>query len=414
MVTSDRSGVPMRSANDLHVLLLPSSYPTVASPVAGVFCRDQARALTASGVRVGVVYPDRRSLRTLSPHALWDQHGQTTTDLDGGTTTMRWSGWNIPQPELSGRLFRSMAVRLVDRYIRRHGLPDLIHAHDAVWGGAAASRVRDRYGLPYVLTEHSSGYLLGEIRDEAAAWASLAYRKASRVIAVSRYLAASIAPFGADPETIEVIGNVVDTEFFSLPESPRRPAARTRFLCLAQLQRAKGVDLLLRSFARAVAGRDWATLEIGGGNRGWEELKELATGLGISDRVTFLGRLSRHEVREALWRADALVVSSYVETFGVVLAEALATGLPVITTRCGGPEDIVSDDLGQLVPVGDEVALTEALVAFDVAAELDLDHAERRRASIVDRFSPPVIGGRLARLYGEVLGSPWREGCARD
>jgi glycosyltransferase involved in cell wall biosynthesis len=405
MVTSDRSGLPKSSTNDLHVLLLPSSYPTVASPIAGVFCRDQARALADVGVRVGVVYPDRRSLRTLSPRALWGQHGQTTTAVEGGNTTMRWSGWNIPQPELSGRLFRWMAVRLVDRYIRRHGLPDLIHAHDAVWGGAAASQAADRYGLPYVLTEHSSGYLLGEIRDEAAGWAFLAYRKASRVIAVSRYLAASIAPFGADPKALAVIGNVVDTEFFSLPESPRRPAARTRFLCLAQLQRAKGVDLLLRSFAGAVAGRDWATLEIGGGNRGWEELKELATSLGISDRVTFLGGLSRHEVREALWRADALVVSSYVETFGVVLAEALATGLPVITTRCGGPEDIVSANLGQFVPVGDQTALTQALVAFDVAAELDLDRARQRRASIVDRFSSPVIGERLRRLYGEVLGS---------
>lgn len=394
----------MHSVRRPHVLLLPSSYPTVASPVAALFCRDQARAVVASGARVGVVYADRRSLRTLSPRALREQHGQTEMTVEGGVTTIRWFGWNLPHREASGHLFRSMAVRLVGRYIKRHGMPDLIHAHGAVWAGAAASQASERYGIPYVLTEHSSGYQLGEIRGEAAAWAGLAYRKAARVVAVSRSLSAAIAPFGATPEAVEVIGNVVDTDFFLIPERVRRPAGRTRFLCLAQLQPAKGVDLLLRSFARAVAGRDRATLEIGGGNRGWDELRTLAAELGIANRVTFLGQLSRDEVREALWRADALVVSSYVETFGVVLAEAMATGLPVITTRCGGAQDIVSEDLGQLVPVGDESALSQAMLAFDPVAELDPDRATQRRASIVERFSAPVIAERLTRLYGEVIG----------
>ncbi len=408
-----RSELEFDVGGRMHVLLLPSSYPTAASPVAALFCRDQAQALVRSGVRVGVVYPDRRSLRTLSPRAVLEQHGQIQTTIDGGATTMRWSGWNIPQREASGHLFRSMAVRLIGRYIERYGMPDLIHAHEAVWAGAAASQAAERYGLPYVLTEHSSGYVLGEIHGEAAAWAGLAYRKASRVIAVSRFLAASIAPFGAAPEAVEVIANVVDTDFFTLPDRPRRPSGRTRFLCLAQLQPAKGIDLLLRSFARAVAGRDWATLEIGGGNRGWEALKELATELGIAERVTFLGRLSRHEVRKALWRADVLVVSSYVETFGVVLGEALATGLPVITTRCGGPEDIVSEDLGRFVPVGDETAMTQALLEFDPVVELDPDRAERRRASIASRFSHAVIGQRLTHLYGDVIGRSDWEGGAR-
>ena len=250
-----RSELEFDVGGRMHVLLLPSSYPTAASPVAALFCRDQAQALVRSGVRVGVVYPDRRSLRTLSPRAVLEQHGQTQTTVDGGATLMRWSGWNIPQREASGHLFRSMAVRLIGRYIERYGMPDLIHAHEAVWAGAAASQAAERFGLPYVLTEHSSGYVLGEIHGEAAAWAGLAYRKASRVIAVSRFLAASIAPFGAAPEAVEVIANVVDTDFFTLPDRPRRPSGRTRFLCLAQLQPAKGIDLLLRSFARAVAGR---------------------------------------------------------------------------------------------------------------------------------------------------------------
>src|SRR5690606_9435676 len=77
--------------------------------------------------------------------------------------------------------------------------------------------------------------------------------------------------------------------------------------------------------------------------------------------VTFLGKLSRGEVRMALSNCNAFVLPSRFETFGVVLVEALAMGVPVIATRCGGPEDIVTENTGVLVPVDDRQALAEAL-----------------------------------------------------
>ena len=390
----------------LHVLLLPSSFPSVASPLAGLFAWNQARALRALGVRVGAVYPDRRSLRSLSLAACRGQHGQVSGAIEDGISTIRWQGWNVPHRVASGRLFRAVAHRLVDRYVRAHGRPDLIHAHGALWAGAAAAGVTGRLGLPYVVTEHSSAFLLDAVHGPEAAWARRAFARSELVIAVSRALADGLGPFVADPGSVRVVGNVVDTDFFGLPDVPRTLGGGARLLCIAQLQPAKGVDVLLRSFARAVGAHKAMVLEIGGGNRGWEPLRALAADLGIADRVAFLGPLTRAEVRDALWRADALVVPSHVETFGVVAAEALATGLPVIATRSGGPEDIIEDGLGRLVPVGDEVALAEAMTALDPPSEHRAELAERRRASIVPRFSPDAIGHRLVDVYQEVLRGP--------
>jgi len=84
--------------------------------------------------------------------------------------------------------------------------------------------------------------------------------------------------------------------------------------------------------------------------------------------VEFTGALSRSETRRQMWSANALVLPSEFETFGVVLIEALATGIPVIATRCGGPEEIVTPAEGVLINRGDETELTRAMISIRTRA----------------------------------------------
>jgi glycosyltransferase involved in cell wall biosynthesis len=162
----------------------------------------------------------------------------------------------------------------------------------------------------------------------------------------------------------------------------------------------KGTDVLLRAFAQAFAGRGDVVLEIGGGGPLEPSLRALAAELGIAGQTTFLGLLTRAQVREAMWRADAFVLPSHIETFGVVVIEAMATGLPVASTACGGPQDtVVPGETGLLVPPGDPAALAAAMRRL---------HAERgawaaRAGSIRRRaeacFSHPVVVRRLLEVY---------------
>ena len=134
----------------------------------------------------------------------------------------------------------------------------------------------------------------------------------------------------------------------------------------------------------------------------WDDhLKGIAP-RGVRSQVTFLGAIPRDAVREAMWAADCFVLPSHAENFGVVLIEALATGLPVISTRCGGPEDIVNDDVGILLRPGDERGLADALAAMRGRPAVD---PQAVRAYGVGRFGYAVVGPRLRDLYRAVLTS---------
>src|SRR5262249_62288753 len=94
-----------------------------------------------------------------------------------------------------------------------------------------------------------------------------------------------------------------------------------------------------------------------------EALQRHAVELGMSDHVTFLGHRSPLEVAQAMAKSTVVVLPSRAESFGSVLVEALACGTPVVATRCGGPEDIVNDDVGKLVPKEDARALADGLLS---------------------------------------------------
>lgn len=385
----------------LHVLLIPSWYPTKDQPQRGIFFKEQAQALQEAGVRVGVVYTELRSLRALRLRSLRDYHFQITVEFEDGIHTARFNAWNLPHHRLRGQLFVKSILRLLDHYQRRFGRPHLLHAHSALWGGVAAREASRRLAIPYVITEHSTGYAQGMIQPWHHSYLRAVFGDARRVIAVSTGMMRRIEPFvGGRP--VDIIPNSVDTSFFTLPPQPRE---RTpfRFVTVAFLKPKKGIDVLLRAFARAFEGRDDVILEIGGDGPQRQELESLADALGLREKVQFLGLLNRHQVREALWRANAFVLPSRFETFGVVLIEAMATGLPVVATRCGGPEDFVHPEVGVIVEPEDVEALGGALRQVRDRYKDPEAHAANIRHYVMQQFSKESVAARLRQLYSEVL-----------
>jgi glycosyltransferase involved in cell wall biosynthesis len=127
-------------------------------------------------------------------------------------------------------------------------------------------------------------------------------------------------------------------------------------------------------------------------------LEDLATALNIDDQVRFTGTLDREEVRAAYSSSDVFVLASRTEPFGVVLVEAMATGLPLVATRSGGPEDIVTPNTGILVPTDDPEALAAAVKTLR-DAPADRFRAETIRSVAVDRYSSDAFVQRSRSLY---------------
>jgi glycosyltransferase involved in cell wall biosynthesis len=379
-----------------HVLFLPSFYSDPDKPIVGVFFKDQAKAVAAAGAKVGLAFVEPRGLRNIGPAALAQSHWQISFDIEEGLPTVRMHAWNSHLASTPGGLaWVWLTRRLMRRYIAAFGRPDLIHAHNAVWAGVAASRIRCEHQIPYVVTEHSTRYTGEVVPQPEAKWAAEGYRGASTVIAVSRALAGAIAPYAGKPI---VMPNCVDTDYFS-PAGNTVRAGGFRFLAVAHLFARKGFDILLRAFATAFPGGA-ETLAIGGAGPMMSELVALAHKLGLAGRVSFLGGLDRNAVRAAMREADAFVLPSSRETFGVVLLEAMSVGLAIVATRSGGPEEFVTPEVGVLVPPGDVGALAAALREVRASRRY---HSDEIRSFVRSRYDYAVVAKRLIEIYRQTI-----------
>jgi glycosyltransferase involved in cell wall biosynthesis len=385
-----------------HVLVIPSWYPTRLNPISGVFFREQTRALRKYGLTMGVVAPDLRSLRSFRQGKLWGSRFQRTFGGDEGIPTFRVHGWSVPKLHgLNRAVWLRQANRLIETYVGQFGKPDVIHAHGTLWGGVAAAEASRTYDIPCVITEHSSDYLRGLILEWQIPFIEAALQDASRLFAVSASLAKAIAPYAAKRE-IRVIPNTVDVNFFTIP-GETRPSQPFRFLSVALLTANKGIHLLLRAFQKAFKGRHDVLLEIGGDGEQRKYLEKLTLQLGVDGQVRFLGMLNREQVRESMWRSHAFVLPSYRETFGVVLIEAMATGLPVIATRSGGPEEFVDDRVGQLVAPGSVDELCWALIEARMGEGATLLPGTAIREAMVKSFSEEAVARKLCQQYRDVM-----------
>lgn len=379
------------------VLILPSFYSCPGQECTGIFFRDQAQAVFRAGARVIVAYVEPRRLARFSWRSVRESHWQSIIAKEDGITTLRQKGWNpLLRTVAGGRVWSALLCRLVLNMCPEPDRLHVIHAHNALYAGLAARRLSRHLGIPYVVTEHASAFLTGNINPLEARIARQVYRDAAAVISVSSALARAITPY-CHTQLPRVIPNVVDASYFS-PGKVRHCDDRFQVFAGGNLTRNKGYDVLIRAFAAAFSGTPECRLTLMGDGPECASLKSLAFSLGIRDQVLFTGSVPRNMVREYMRAADVFVISSYHETFGVVAIEAIATGVPVIATRCGGPEDIVTSDTGWLVPPGAVNDMVDALQA----ARRSRPDIKTRREKFVARYSMSTVANQLLNLYRDV------------
>lgn len=385
----------------MHILILPSWYPKNPSDVGGVFFRDQALALLSYGHKVGVVSPQMKSLTTLFDRSSNDTFPYFEND-DGLPTYRKKVLAALPRlPYGNYLLFLRAARKLMADYVYEYGKPDIIHAHSAIMGGAAAAKLGREQQIPVILTEHSTGFARGSYMRWQLKLASAAVRSSKSCISVSPALGELLAEKLSAPEVYwKWIPNVV-ADRFEYSDRSVLNGRPFRFVNLALMTNKKGQKDLLQAFYHVVKSGVSAELWLGGDGPIRSELGRLARELGIWDRVSFVGLVPPDEVPALLKQVDVMVISSHYETFGVVAAEALMAGLPVIATRCGGPECVVSKGDGIMVPPKQPEAMAEAML--EIVCNIDgysaTDIANRAKV----RFSGPAVAKLLTAEYERIL-----------
>jgi glycosyltransferase involved in cell wall biosynthesis len=390
--------------NPMHILVIPTTYPSEHNQTRGIFFRDQARALKRAGFKVGVIAPILISLRHLPRGLFRFEQGKTKYDEEG-IPTYRYLQWAWLSQVQKGNLFlwERAAERIFKEYIDSFGKPDIIHVHEANFAGVFASKIKREYGIPYILTEHSSSFERGLIKDWRLPFIKDAFRNASHRIFVSPQLGKTLETWlGNDVCPWTPIPNILDPLFSEEPLLRREiPGKPFRFLNIAFMREIKGQFDLLEAFSESFRGVEEFELQLGGDGPLRKELQRLTRVLGIEGKVRFLGMLEREQVLKEMQECDVFVLSSHYETFGVVLIEALACGKPVLATACGGPESIITSENGLLVPPGDIDCLASGLQKMYNSRERYDPQAIRREC--LARYSEDVVVSQLSALYKDVV-----------
>lgn len=287
----------------------------------------------------------------------------------------------------------------VDRYVYRFGKPDVLHAHCCKSAGLAAKEIAQRLDVPYYISEHLSSGLFE--RDFGKGWQKhqwlkermrQAYEAAACVIPVSRELVDDLAPFFGKDYHYQPVSNIIDTDFFCFRE--RRQSQRFRFCCLAVADiYGKGYDVLaeaIKGLPQGGSGEGAFELHIAGRGTDLRPMQDL---FGQLPNVHLHGELDKNGVRNLLWQSDALILPSRSEAQPLVILEALATGIPVVTTECL-PESLRIPDACLLAPVGDTSMLTEKMQeVMHIAPSREFSNVVQRMAS------PSVVARQLTELF---------------
>ncbi|OGO51316.1 MAG: hypothetical protein A2148_10420 [Chloroflexi bacterium RBG_16_68_14] len=300
---------------------------------------------------------------------------------------------------------------------------DVLHSH--YWlSGVVGERLKVRWGVPHIAMFHTLGEVKSRARISEREPAPrieaerAIVRNADRIVACGRDERQLLMRlYGADPGRISVVPCGVNLDLFQpIAKAEARHQLGLRdddriLLFVGRIEPLKGVDILLGAAAQLEAEPDCFVLVIGGDSSAREgemaHLRDLASQLGIAERVSFLGAVDHERLPLFYSAADVCVVPSFYESFGLVALEAMACGTPVVASRVGGLIGTVRDgETGYLIPWRCPEPFAERL-------DLLLGNEELRRAfgqsarEAVQRYRWGNVAEAVLAIYRELIeGAP--------
>ncbi|MBU3190962.1 glycosyltransferase [Clostridium bowmanii] len=373
----------------MYIMIISRGFPTNKYKMNGIFEFDQAKALAKAGSKVVFAAIDMRSIRR------WRKWGLERHEVDGvNVYVINIPGGRLPKAIL--HKVTSIGLSILYKIILKElGKPDILHAHFTDLGYAAA-KLKQQVNVPLIITEHSSLINKPIIEKQLLSIAKLAYEQADTLIAVSPALVNCIK----DKFNIKSIyvPNIVDTDLFTY--AIRGEDKIFNFISFGNLNYGKRMDLTIESFYSAFRKLPLVTLTIFGEGEERSKLEGIIKKYSLESRVVLMGMCSREVIKEKLKSSDCFVLASRSETFGVAYIEALASGVPVIATKCGGPEVFIHEENGRMIPVDDFDALVSAM-KYMYENNIKFNR-EKISAEIKLKFSPECVSKKLLEVYKDV------------
>jgi glycosyltransferase involved in cell wall biosynthesis len=285
------------------------------------------------------------------------------------------------------------------QWLRREFPADLVHSHTAFLDGNAGVHLARRFRIPLIITEHTGPFTALTETPSKRRQTERALNQADLVLAVSDFLRHQIMREVRirDPRRIEVLGNGYSTEIFKVSSPPQDARDNIRALWLGGFLPVKQPFMLIDAFAQARQREPRLVLSMVGHGVLEEKVRTHAAARGLGDAVRFHPSASRNAVADHIRGHHFVVVSSETETFGLVVIEALGCGRPVLTTRCGGPEETIGDASRGIIVENSIEGLAEGFVRM--ASRLREFNPVALSRYARDNYSFDVIARRVKVIY---------------
>ena len=384
----------------MRVLLTSRLYPSSAFPERGTFVHNQARFI--SKICELEIFSPIPFFPNIPGLGRWSALSRVreVEEIDG--LRVRFPRY-ISFPR---RLFFNYAWQMYFRTIKRNLniCPDLIHAHLAYPDGLAAVHLGKEIGKPVVISVH--GHDIRELPETNPYWRSLvsqALCRADGVVVSSHDARERVIKLGVDPLRLYDISQGVDCSIFVPDESKVFNKNECRLLYAGRFDKKKGLGVLidalkiLRTENRNVMLKLVGASKSGGGE---EQFRLQAKQNQVTEWVEFEQASPWEKMPSIMAAADIFVLPSYYDSFGIVLIESMACGIPVVATKCGGPEQLVHNTVGRLAEIGDPVSLANAISEVIDNYE-SFDREIIRNNSLA--YDYRSVADQIYRMYSEIV-----------
>lgn len=376
----------------MNVLIIPSWYPSGADRLMGIYHKDFAKALAKrKDINVNMLFIDRQMLSHPIKY-LFMEKKELINEENYNIYIKKMLDVKKINEDLQIRNYVKTLDKAFKEYLKVNEKPDVIQAMVSIPAGYAACKLGEKYNIPVVVTEHASYFkTFFEGKNKKYGNYVLAH---ARFSTVSKFMAKHIKDLGY---ACDVIPNLVDVEAFKVK---RKKVKGIRLVIVSAFRKGKRLDDAIEALKILVEEKklDARLTIIGEGMDNYYQNR--CHELKMDEYVDFVGRKTKREIAEILKEHNILLITSQMETFAIPGIEGLASGMPVVATKCLGPEEYIDERCGKLVDVGNIEEMAQAIV--EVYENLD-NFNQEYLIGVADKYSEKNVIDKIINVYKDVI-----------
>lgn len=377
----------------LHILFLARWYPNKSDQMYGLFVKRHAEAAAL-----------RHQVSVLYVQPIPDLIRKHEIEVHKGFINEYFYYYRTPKSSLQWlNSFTNFYHLIKGHWLMRRKIskPDIVHVHILTRLGVIAYIINKWKNIPYLIHEHWSRYLPGNrgYSGVLRKWMTrLVVSNAEMLTTVTENLYDAMKSHGIVNEQHQVLPNVIDTKIF-FPASKPANREKIRLVHVSCFDdEPKNISGLLYCIQQLSHIRQDFTAELIGTGKDFDKMKSLANELQLSPEfVSFTGLLEGTELGNHIRQADIMMLFSNYENMPVVINEALACGIPVISTDVGGIREVITPKNGRLVPKGDRLSFVNGLL--EMMDNLKQYDPHTISHSATSKFSIEAVAGQLDEIY---------------